>query len=150
MSDNVSIEKRSLIMSKISSKRTSIENLVSSYLWKKGLRFRRNDATLYGKPDISVKKHRMVIFIDSCFWHGCPEHCRMPKSNSEYWTKKIQRNMERDTQVTAYYSQLGWHILRVWEHELKNKSLETMGEIEVFFVRSKSKDAGKKHSFKGI
>lgn len=137
MSDTFSREKRTQIMSSIHSTKTSLENLVSSYLWKKGLRFRRNDKTLYGKPDISVKKYRLVIFIDSCFWHGCPDHCRMPHSNTDYWKRKISRNSQRDVQVTLYYEQRDWRILRVWEHDLVKDLLHTLERIETFFLKAK-------------
>ena len=120
MTDKVSPKKRSQIMSKIKSKNTKLENKIISDLWKRGVRFKRNVASLTGKPDIAIKKYKIVIFIDSCFWHGCSQHCRMPSSNRTYWEKKIERNKERDREVTNFYKEKGWHILRIWEHELKN------------------------------
>lgn len=96
MTDKVSPKKRSEIMRKIKSKNTKLENKIASDLLKKGFRFRRNVASLEGKPVIVIKKYKIVIFIDSCFWHGCPRHYRMPSFNKTYWEKKIKRNKERD------------------------------------------------------
>lgn len=132
MTDKVSPKKRSQIMSKIKSKNTKLENKIISDLWKRGFRFRRNVASLTGKPDIAIKKYKIVIFIDSCFWHGCPQHCRMPSSNRTYWEKKIKRNKERDREVTNFYKEKGWHILRIWEHELKNDYENILNKIEKF------------------
>jgi len=87
---------RSRMMRAVKSKSTRLEDKVAHELWKRGFRFRRNVKDLYGKPDIAIKKYKVVVFIDSCFWHGCKEHCRMPESNKEFWEKKIVQNMERD------------------------------------------------------
>ena len=70
-----------------------------------------------------LPKKKIVIFLDSCFWHGCPEHCRMPKSNISYWEKKIERNKLRDKEVTNYYKSNNFKIFRFWEHDL-NKNFE--------------------------
>jgi DNA mismatch endonuclease (patch repair protein) len=137
VADQFSSEKRSQIMRKIKSKNTKLENKIISDLWKKGYRFRRNVTSLYGKPDIAVKKYKVVIFIDSCFWHGCPEHCRMPASNKSYWENKIKNNKERDKKVTEHYKEKGWNILRIWEHELKNNYETTLTKIEKFINKAK-------------
>lgn len=117
MSDSISPQMRSKIMRAIKS-RTKTENVVAKELWKKGFRFRRNVRDLYGKPDIAIKKYKIVIFIDSCFWHFCPLHGHYPKSNVDYWVSKINRNKINDTNVTAHYIKQNWHILRIWEHEI--------------------------------
>ncbi len=106
-------------MQAIRSKRTKLENRVCRELWHRGLRFRRNVADLPGKPDIAVKKRKVVVFIDSCFWHGCPDHGHIPATNSDYWLHKIQRNRTRDRAVNQFYTDRGWRIKRVWEHELR-------------------------------
>lgn len=92
---------------------SKLENKVSSALWNRGVRFRKNDKSLFGKPDISIKKYKIAIFIDSCFWHCCKEHGNQPKSNREYWDKKLKRNVERDKEVNHYYNEKGWHVKRV-------------------------------------
>jgi DNA mismatch endonuclease, patch repair protein len=91
--------------------------MVAKALWNSGYRFRRNSKALFGKPDISIKKYKAVIFIDSCFWHFCPIHGRIPRSNTEYWHKKYLKNTTRDEKVNNYYNEKNWNILRVWEHE---------------------------------
>lgn len=128
MADAISSEQRSKNMRAIRSQ-SKLENEVSKALWKKGIRFRKNNKKLYGQPDISIKKYKIVIFIDSCFWHGCELHGTIPKSNNNYWTKKLQRNKARDAEVTAYYVEKGWFIKRVWEHELKEKFEDTIEEL---------------------
>lgn len=118
MTDNLDKGKRSEIMRKVKST-SQLEEYVRKALWAHGVRFRKNVKNLFGKPDIAIQKYKIVIFIDSCFWHACPLHGRMPKSNLEYWTKKLERNKERDEEVTNFYLEKKWHIKRIWEHELK-------------------------------
>lgn len=138
MSDNLNPLDRKKNMQAIRSTRTSLEDKVCNELWKRGYRFRRNVNGLFGKPDIAVKKYKLVIFIDSCYWHGCDIHGNVPKSNQEYWLKKLRRNKERDREVTKYYQSLGWSVLRVWEHELNKSSFEkTISEISSFIDKAK-------------
>ena len=81
--------------------------------------WRRNQAVL-GKPDFVFSKQRIALFVDGCFWHGCPEHSNMPQNNREFWEKKLQGNKDRDKLVTRELRKMGWEIIRVWEHELKH------------------------------
>lgn len=119
MPDVFSKEIRSKIMRAVRSKGTKIEDTVARELFKNGIRFRRNVKDLPGTPDIAIKKYKIVIFIDSCFWHGCPEHFTMPKSNCEFWENKINRNIQRDIKINQYYKENNWYILRIWGHQLK-------------------------------
>jgi DNA mismatch endonuclease (patch repair protein) len=118
--DKYSKEIRTKMMSSVKSKNTKLETKVSKELWREGYRFRKNVKSLFGKPDLAIKKYKIVVFIDSCFWHGCELHCRMPKSNEDYWVSKIDRNKKRDKEVTNYYQNRGWSIVRLWEHQLRN------------------------------
>ena len=138
MTDVFSKEMRSLVMRSVKSKRTSLEDSVTKELWKRGLRFRRNVSDLAGTPDIAIKKYHIVIFIDSCFWHGCPQHGEIPKSNAEYWSKKFERNMNRDQNVNEYYMKKGWNILRIWEHDLKSDFEGTVLRIISFVNKHKN------------
>lgn len=131
MTDRISKERRSKIMRSIRAQ-SKLENTVSRAHWRKGLRFRKNDRSLYGTPDISIKKYKLVIFIDSCFWHRCPIHGTMPKTNTEFWENKLKRNVEHDQEVTAHYEEQGWTILRIWEHELKADFDGVVGNIVAF------------------
>lgn len=139
MADNMSKENRRKTMKAIRSQ-SSLENLVSRELWKKGFRFRKNVKTLFGKPDIALQKYKIVIFIDSCFWHACPLHGNKPKSNQEYWNKKLSRNKERDAEVNNYYKQNGWHIKRVWEHEVKQDLNKVVDELADFIEQIKNQN----------
>jgi DNA mismatch endonuclease, patch repair protein len=130
MTDNLTKEQRKKNMKAIKSQ-SALENKVSKELWRLGLRFRKN-AKLFGKPDISIKKYKIVIFIDSCFWHCCPIHGNMPKSNRDYWEKKLERNKLRDIEVNKYYFDKGWNVLRVWEHEFKEDFNRALNKIASF------------------
>ena len=120
MPDKIPKEKRSEIMKAVKSRDSKIEVAFRKSLWKLGFRYRKNSVSYFGKPDIILKKHKAVIFIDSCFWHGCPEHLRMPSSNQDYWMQKIEGNKIRDVKVNEYYKKDDWLVLRIWEHDLKH------------------------------
>lgn len=117
---------------------SKLESIVASELWKKGYRFRRNTRKMMGSPDISIKKYKIVIFIDSCFWHQCPIHGNMPKTNVEFWEKKLARNKGRDQEVNEYYEENGWNIERVWEHEVRQDLDRVIAELGDFIDSSKS------------
>lgn len=114
-----------------------LEDLVTHELWKRGYRFRRNVRSLKGTPDIAIKKYKVVIFIDSCFWHLCPIHGKIPKSNVEFWSNKLHRNQERDKEVTEFYERRSWNILRLWEHEIRGEFEKTVDRITEFINKSK-------------
>lgn len=118
MTDTVSKKKRSETMRAVRSKDTKMEIVFRKMLWQEGFRYRKNSSKYFGKPDIVLKKYKTVIFLDSCFWHGCKKHCRMPATNKKYWINKIDKNKARDREVNKYYKKLDWKIFRVWEHQL--------------------------------
>ncbi len=122
--DTVSKQKRSEIMSHVKSKGSKIETLFRKELWKQGFRYRKNSGKYFGKPDIVLPKHQTVIFIDSCFWHGCKKHCRLPAIRRKFWTEKINGNKRRDKAVSRYYKKTKWQIIRIWEHDLKKKNFK--------------------------
>lgn len=124
----MSKENRSKTMKAIRSQ-SKLENRITKELWNKGYRFRKNDKSLVGKPDISIKKYKIAIFIDSCFWHVCPLHSNQPKSNEEYWKKKLSRNEQRDKEVNLHYESNRWNIKRIWEHEVKTDFHHVVNEI---------------------
>lgn len=139
MADNMSKENRTKTMKAIRSQST-LENRLTKELWRRGYRFRKNDKTLFGKPDISLKKYKIAIFIDSCFWHVCPIHGKKPKSNQEYWDKKLLRNQQRDKEVNDYYKKNGWHVKRIWEHEIKKDLDAVVDDISNFIDKVKNQD----------
>lgn len=136
MVDNLSPEQRRKNMQHIRSKNTKIENEVSKHLWNMGFRVRKNVKDLFGKPDISIKKYKVVIFIDSCFWHSCPVHNNIPSTNQTYWIPKLKRNQQRDMEVTSYYQNMNWNILRIWEHEFKQDFQGSMNRISQFILNA--------------
>lgn len=119
-------------MSRIKSKDSKIEILFRKELWGRGFRYRKNSTKYFGKPDIVLAKYKTVIFIDSCFWHGCKRHCRIPDVRNKYWTEKILRNKERDIEVSKYYKKQNWKIFRIWEHEIKKDSKRALKKITKF------------------
>jgi DNA mismatch endonuclease (patch repair protein) len=125
MADTHSKETRSFNMSKIRSKDTKPELKVRKYLFSRGFRYRVNVKKLPGKPDIVLPKYKTAIFVHGCFWHGHKD-CRyfvVPKSNQSYWLPKIERNIIRDKEATVKLTGLGWHVLEVWECDLKNTKI---------------------------
>lgn len=112
--DRISKEVRSRNMVAIKSE-SGIEVLPNRF---KGLYFRRHPKRVLGNPDFGNKTRRLVVFIDGCFWHGCPQCYREPKSNIAFWRKKIGRNKSRDDYVTVELVLRGWRVYRIWEHNL--------------------------------
>lgn len=112
-------------MSRIRSTNSMPEEIVQKYLFSKGFRYRKNVKKLPGCPDIVLPKYKTVIFVNGCFWHkhDCPRFV-WPSSNQDYWIPKIQRNIERDRLNAAELQKKGWHIITVWECELKKKNRE--------------------------
>ena len=133
MPDKLTREQRHRCMASIHSRDTKPEMTVRRYLHSRGFRYRVNVKGLPGSPDIVLRKYRTVIFIHGCFWHG-HEGCRyfvMPKSNTDFWTRKIERNRERDQERRAQLRQMGWHTIVIWECQLKPKTREaTLAELE--------------------
>ncbi len=131
--DKLSAEQRHRNMAAIHAANTKPEMIVRKYLFSHGFRYRLNHRRLPGRPDIVLRKYRTCIFVNGCFWHG-HEGCRyfkMPKSNTEFWTAKVERNKERDKRVQKELAQMGWHCITVWECELKPKVRErTLESLE--------------------
>lgn len=89
-------------------------------LWQLGLRYRVDYPALEGvrrRPDILFRGAKVAIYVDGCFWHSCPEHATVPKSNREWWQEKLATNVRRDRDADSQLSQAGWLVVRVWEHE---------------------------------
>jgi DNA mismatch endonuclease (patch repair protein) len=124
MVDTFSKTERSRIMSRVKSKNNKSTELgfISIIKEKNIIGWRRN-YPLIGKPDFVFPKQRIAIFIDGCFWHKCPKHCRMPSSNKEYWNQKIEKNRIRDRKTKKLLKEAGWFVIRIWEHEIKQKKI---------------------------
>ncbi len=150
--DKLTPQQRHRNMAAIRAKDTKPEMIVRRGLWGRGFRYRLNDPRLPGHPDLVLRKYRTCIFVNGCFWHGhhvgneelrmkneeltmrredsesrelvSSECCKIPKTNREFWVKKILRNKERDREEQRQLAQMGWHCITVWECELKPKKRE--------------------------
>ena len=127
MSDIFTKDVRSRIMSKIRAKDSRIEMSVRKGVWKKGYRFRKH----YGKwkIDIAFPRKKVAVFVDSCFWHACPIHGEIPKSNVQFWKNKLTKNVQRDLEVNEQLKDEGWKVIRIWEHEIDSELDKTLTKI---------------------
>ena len=140
MSDLYSQDQRHRMMASVHDKGTKPEMIVRRGLWSRGFRYRLNYKRLPGHPDLVLSKYKTCIFINGCFWHGhnvaLPQIgnedliiensscCRIPKTNTEFWVKKIARNQERDLEVNHKLNAMGWNCITIWECELKPSKRE--------------------------
>lgn len=114
-------DKRSWIMSRVHGKGTTPEIAVCSMVHRLGYRFRKNNSKLPGKPDIVLKRHKKIIFVHGCFWHG-HENCKRssrPTTNTKFWNKKLDANIVRDRNNLQILQSQGWRVLTVWQCELR-------------------------------
>ena len=132
MADVLTPDQRSYNMSCIKNKNTKPEKIVRNFLFSKGLRYRKNDRRYPGHPDVVLPKYKTVVFVHGCFWH-LHENCRyarLPKSNIDYWSKKLTKNKERDAREQAELRNMGWKVIVVWECELKkDKRQQTLDNL---------------------
>ena len=130
--DRLTKEQRHKNMKNIKSKDTSIELKLRKELWKRGYRYRKNYEGLPGKPDIVLTKYKIVIFCDSEFFHGYDWENKNKeiKSNRDFWIPKIEKNMQRDREVTEKLTSEGWIVLRFWGNEIKKDLLGCADKIE--------------------
>ena len=130
--DKITPEQRHYTMSRIRGKDTKPEILVRKYLFSEGFRFRKNDKRYPGHPDIVLPKYKTVVFVNGCFWHG-HEGCKyytIPKTNTDFWIAKVQRNQARDRSDIEKLSQMGWNVITIWECQLEKASMEqTLGKL---------------------
>lgn len=152
MSDVLSPQQRHANMVAIHSKSTKPEVVVRKWLWRHGYRYRLNHKRLPGRPDIVMRKYRTCIFVNGCFWHGhnvaLPQTengereiensscCKIPKTNTAFWVKKIRRNQERDKEVQRQLAVMGWHCITIWECQLKSKQQEQTLESLAYTLNS--------------
>ena len=110
-------------MQAVKSTRPKIETLLSKALYAKGYRYRKNDKSVFGKPDLTIKKIKLAIFVDSEFWHGKNWAKRKfdHKTNKAFWHSKIERNIQRDKEVNRFLKKSGWTVLRFWGQEIEKR-----------------------------
>lgn len=134
MVDRFTKRQRSAIMSRVPAEDTTAEKAVRCLLHRMGYRFRVHRKDLPGKPDLVLAKHKAVVFVNGCFWHGhkgC-ERATRPSSNTAYWNRKIDGNMGRDNRIKKALRKEGWRVLTVWECELADTK-KLGGRIRKFF-----------------
>lgn len=130
--DNLTSIQRSKIMRSIRSTNTKDEVRLAKALWHLGYRYRKNNRKVFGTPDLTFKKLKIAIFVDSEFFHGKDWETQKNrfKTNQEFWQKKIERNMQRDIQVNDHLMEKGWTVIRFWSSEIKNNLQECIAKIQ--------------------
>ena len=138
-------EQISYNMKRVKNKGSEIEILLQKELWSRGLRYRKNVKGITGKPDIAFIGKKIAVFCDSEFWHGYnwEERKKDFKSHQEFWIPKIERNMERDVEVTTKLESEGWTVIRFWGREIQKNTVACADEIEIA-LNNASKDRSEK------
>lgn len=122
---------RSFLMARVRRSGTAPELALRRALHRAGYRYRLNSGCgLPGTPDLVLRRFRLAIFVDGCFWHGCELHGSVAKTNSEFWSAKILRNRQRDAKVDRALRALGWKVFRVWEHEVRLEMRQILRRIK--------------------
>jgi DNA mismatch endonuclease Vsr len=130
--DRLTKEQRKRNMQSVRNKGSRIETTLGKFLWGKGYRYRRNDNSVFGKPDFVFKKLKVAVFCDSEFWHGKEWNIRKHehKTNIDFWHKKISRNIERDKEVNKRLNDEGWLVLRFWGKDIQKNTLLCIEKID--------------------
>jgi len=119
MPDVFTKAKRSQVMATIRGRgNRSTEAAMVGLLREHGVSGWRRNQAVFGRPDFVFRRQKVAVFVDGCFWHGCPQHSTMPVQNRPFWRAKLERNMARDRQVTRRLRRDGWSVIRIWEHDL--------------------------------
>ena len=129
--DKLTPEQRKKNMQAVKNKGSAIEKKLAKGLWGIGLRYRKNNLKVFGKPDFTFNKYKIAIFVDSEFWHGKDWEIRKYeiKSNQEFWIKKIERNIQRDIEVNEKLQNDSWSVLRFWGKEIEKNVLECINQV---------------------
>lgn len=129
-------------MKAVKAKGSKIEVMLGRAMWAKGLRYRKNDKTVLGKPDFTFKKYKVAVFCDSEFWHGKDWQTKKNehKSNIKFWHQKIERNIERDKEVNSELLKNGWKVVRLWGKEIEKDLVNCVAKIEAVVDEVKRKN----------
>jgi DNA mismatch endonuclease, patch repair protein len=137
--DSLSKMQRSAVMRAVRSERNKSTELVLLQLLRKSRTYGwRRRSKLLGKPDFIFPKQKVVCFVDGCFWHGCSKHCRIPKVNRDYWSRKIMSNKARDLLVIRTLKMLGWRVVRIWEHALTQHPEKCLRRLKAALVKGEN------------
>lgn len=128
---------RSQQMARIRGGNTSPEWMLRRELWRRGFRYRLHARTPVGRPDLVFSGARVAVFIDGCFWHGCPGHYVRPRTRDEFWSSKLRENVERDSRQTVELERLGWRVCRLWEHEVWEDVADAVNRVSTAVTAEK-------------
>ena len=144
MPDVFTKAKRSAVMARIRARGNKATELRMIALFREcGITGWRRNARIFGKPDFVFRSERVAVFVDGCFWHGCPRHATMPASNRAFWKAKFARNAARDREVARTLRTAGWRVIRVWECALaKRRQAATLRRIARAVESARSRDFG--------
>ncbi len=127
MSDIFTKKKRSEVMARVrSSGNRDTEVALARWFRREGITGWRRKQRVFGKPDFVFWRERVAVFVDGCFWHGCPRHGTLPKQNGSFWAAKLARNRARDRLVARTLRRAGWRVVRIWEHALTKGKIENL------------------------
>lgn len=144
MVDDMTPAQRSYTMSRIrSSGNQATEQRFVQLLRKAKITGWRRKSSLPGRPDFVFPKERVAVFLDGCFWHGCPRCYLPPKSNVEYWTAKIAGNAARDKKHTTTLKAAGWAVLRIWQHSIRKRPSHTISRLRLLLTERTSEESSK-------
>jgi len=132
---------RRRMMSRIKGRDTGPELSLRRNVWALGLRYRLQYRIGRTRPDMVFVGAKLAVFVDGCFWHGCPLHSTMPKNNREFWEQKLKRNRERDVENTQRLEAEGWRVLRLWEHEIEASPVECARRVAAMLGKVKDSKA---------
>jgi len=143
--DKLTKAQRTKNMKAVKNKGSKIELLLTKALWHKGLRYRKNDKNVFGKPDIVFKALKIAVFCDSEFWHGKDWETKKHdhKSNQEFWHKKIERNIERDKEVNAELAKQNWTVIRFWGKDIEKHTDKCADKVEEIVSLKRNKTSKK-------
>jgi DNA mismatch endonuclease (patch repair protein) len=139
MADVFTKAKRSDVMSRIRGRGNKETELALMKLLRRGhiIGWRRHQP-VFGKPDFIFPAAKLAVFVDGCFWHGCPKHCKTPAGNRAFWKKKLAANKARDRRVNRVLRKNGWHVVRIWEHDLAKRGETCIRKIQAVTNSSRS------------
>jgi len=140
--DKLTKDQRRKNMQAVKSKGSKIELAFGKEMWNRGFRYRKNDKSVFGKPDFTLKKFKIAVFIDSEFWHGKNWEIRKydHKTNQEFWINKIERNIQRDMEVNEYLLKNGWKVIRFWGKDIEKNIHICIKEFEQIVNEIKRKN----------
>jgi DNA mismatch endonuclease (patch repair protein) len=123
MADVFTRAQRSAIMSRVKGRGNAATELRLVAMFKaRGIHGWRRHAEVFGRPDLVFYRSRVAVFVDGCFWHGCPRHGSLPSARREFWRPKLEQNRTRDALVNRGLTDRGWRVLRIWQHELLRRN----------------------------